>query len=339
MAEYSIYKGYSNIKETDDLRKLILCAIYILGVFLVVVAMGYLAPDCYMWLVEKTDNEQNQWWWHSFFWAAFLVVAACNASIVAFEIKLLVEGISSNKLNLNPFNIVKLVLVGSVCLLGMIIAQCITATETNDQPPDSSHTALAISFKLRTGTCLCPFAIRLLVLWTFTYFIHLLSLAVLPTVIWVFVLPLRVIFLLTATFATLFCVTAFVAVIISIPTQLQSDNKNVCKVLLLLTVLALISSMALLGTILYFPLIMTSIDSASVAGVITAFLPTAGITAIGWMVKGVGGVEGDGWNATEGFKNTHQYGTVPSHRGRGFFNLTVPWRRSSPHLNLYTPLP
>lgn len=123
MAEYSIYKGYSNIKETDDLRKLILCAIYILGVFLVVVAMGYLAPDCYMWLVEKTDNEQNQWWWHSFFWAAFLVVAACNASIVAFEIKLLVEGISSNKLNLNPFNIVKLVLVGSVCLLGIASLQ------------------------------------------------------------------------------------------------------------------------------------------------------------------------------------------------------------------------
>ena len=337
MAEYSIYKGYSNIKETDDLRKLILCAIYILGVLLVVVAMGYLAPDCYMWLVEKTDNEQNQWWWHSFFWAAFLVVAACNASIVAFEIKLLVEGISSNKLNLNQFTIVKLALVGSVGLLGMIIAQCIT--ETNDQPPESSHTPNAISFKLRTGTCLCPFAIRFLVLWTFTYSIHLLSLAVLPTVIWVFVLPLRVIFLLTATFAILFCVTAFVAVIISIPTQLQSDNKNVCKVLPLLTVLALISSMAVLGTILYFPLIMTSIDSASVAGVITTLLPTAGITVIGWMVKGVGGVEGDRWNATEGFKNTHQYGTVPCHRGRGFFNLTVPWRRSSLHHASYVQLP
>ena len=292
-----------------------------------------------MWLVEKTDNEQNQWWWHSFFWAAFLVVAGCNASILAFEIKFFVDGISSN--NLNPFSIIKLVLVGFVCLLDMIIAQCITATETNDQPPESSHTAQeapnSISFKLRTGAC--PFAIRFLVLWSFTYSVHLLSLAVLPTVIWVFVLPLRVIFLLTSTFATLFCVMAFVAVVISIPTQLRSNNKNVCKVLLLLTVLALISFMAVLGTILYFPLIMTSIDTASVAAVITTLLPTLGITVIGSVVKGVGGIEGEGWNATEGFKNTHQYGTVPCHRGRGFFNLTVPWRRSSPHLASYTPLP
>lgn len=298
--------------------------------------MGYLAPDCYIWLVGKTDNEQNQWWWHSFIWAAFFVVTACNASIVAFEIKLLVEGISSNTLNLTPFIIVKLALVGSVCLLGMIIAVCITATETNDQP-ESSHTALgtpnAISLRL------CPFAIRLLVLWTFTCFIHLLSLAILPTAIWVFVLPLRVIFLLTATFTILFCVTALVAVIISISTQLRSGNKNVCKVLLLLTVLALVSSMAVLGTILYFPLIMTSIDSSSVAGVIITLLQTAGITVIGWMVKGVGGVEGDGWNATEGFKNTHQYGTVPCHRGRGFFNLTLPWRRSSPHHASYMQIP
>ena len=301
--------------------------------------MGYLAPGCYIWLVEKTDNKQNQWWWHSFIWAAFFVVTACNASIVAFEINLLVEGISSNKLNLTPFIIVKLVLVGSVCLLGMIIAQCITATETNDQPESSQGAPNAISFKLCIGTCPCPFAIRLLVLWTFTCFIHLLSLAILPTVIWVFVLPLRVIFLLIATFTILFCVTALVAVIFSIPTQLRSGNKNVCNVLLLLTVLALVSSMAVLGTILSFPLIMTSIDSSSVAGVIITLLQTAGITVIGWMVRGVGGVEGDGWNATERFKNTHWYGTVPCHRGRGFFNLTLPWRRSSPHHASYMQIP
>lgn len=317
MAEYSLYKGYSNINGTDTLRKIIVCAIYILGALLVAVAMGFWAPDCYMWLVEKTDSEQNQWWWHSFFWAAFIVAVACNASILAFEIKFFVGSISSN--NLDPFTIIKHVLVLIVCLLAMIIAQCIIATA--QEAPD------AVSFKLRTSTC--PFAIRFFVLWTFTYLVHLLSLAVLPTVVWTFVLPLRVIFLLTSTFATLFCVTAFVAVIISIPSQLE--NKRVCKMLLLLAILALISIMAILGTILYFPLIMTSIDTASVAAVITAFLPTAGITVIGWVVKGVGRMDGEGWNGTEDFKNTH--GAVPHPPWRGFF--TLPWRRSSAHLTPY----
>ena len=320
MAEYSLYKGYSNINETDTLRKIILCAIYILGALLVAVAMGFWAPGCYMWLVEKTaDSEQNQWWWHSFFWAVFIVVGVCNASILALEINFFVDSISSN--NLDPFTIVKHVLVVIVCLLAMIIAQCIITT-AQEAP---------VSFKLRTGTC--PFAIRLFVLWTFTYFVQLLSLAVLPTIIWTFVLPLRVIFLLTSTFATLFCVTAFIALIISIPSQLE--DKRVCKVLLLLSILALTSIMAILGTILYFPLIMTSIDTASVAAVITTFLPTGGITVIGWVVKRVGRMEGEGWNGTEDFKNTH--GTVPHPLWRGFF--TLPWRSSNAHLVSYTQIP
>ena len=62
----------------------------------------------------------------------------------------------------------------------LIIAQCII-TIAQEAP---------VSFKVRTGTC--PFTIRFFVLWTFTYSVHLFSLAVLPTVIWTFVLPLRV---------------------------------------------------------------------------------------------------------------------------------------------------
>ena len=337
MAEYSLYKGYSNINGTDTLRKIILCAIYILGALLVAVAMGFWAPDCYMWLVEKTDSEQNQRWWHSFVSATFIVAVVCNAFILFFEIKFFVEGISSK--NLDSFTSVKLVLVVIVCLLAMIIAQCIIATaqeapdavsfETAQEAPD------AVSFKLCTGTC--PFAIRFFVLWTFTYSVQLLSLAVLPTVIWIFVLPLRVIFLLTSTFATLFCVTAFVAVTINILSQLE--NKRVCKMLLVLAILALISIMAILGTILNFPLIMTGIDTTSVAAFITTVLPTVGISVIGLVVKevvkGVGRMDGEGWNGTEDFKNTH--GAVPHPRWRGFF--TLPWRRSSADLASYTQIP
>ena len=185
--------------------------------------------------------------------------------------------------------------------------------------------------------------IRTLALWSLMFFVHLLSLASLPTIIWVTVLPLRVISLLTSTCAALFCVTAFVAVLISIPTQLQS---NCCKVLLLLTIPALSSAIVVLGTVLYLQLIMNSIDTTSVAGLIVSFLPSAGLTIVGWVVTGFGVVKAEGRDAIlrmeEGLTSSHDATRHIHNPRRGgwinFIRRRLPWRRISHHPTSHPPL-
>ena len=67
--------------------------------------------------------------------------------------------------------------------------------------------------------------VRIMTLVSLMIFVHLLSLAILPMIIWVFVLPLQVISLLTSTCAVLFFLMAFVAVLISNPTQSKSNGE------------------------------------------------------------------------------------------------------------------
>ena len=180
--------------------------------------------------------------------------------------------------------------------------------------------------------------VHLLGLWSLMLFIHLLSLAVLPTVIWAFVLPLRIVSLITSIGAILFCLTAAVAVfiysissIISQPKQSSSQPKqsgsqpqqsdsqpkqsgsepkqsginkccSICHVLCLVAIPPLFLVILVLGTVIYLRLVMTSIDTTSVAGIIASFIPTAVLTVIGWVVGGkvlVGGVGGEGEGASQ----------------------------------------
>ena len=180
--------------------------------------------------------------------------------------------------------------------------------------------------------------VHLLGLWSLMLFIHLLSLAVLPTVIWAFVLPLRIVSLITSIGAILFCLTAAVAVfiysissIISQPKQSSSQPKqsgsqpqqsdsqpkqsgsepkqsginkccSICHVLCLVAIPPLFLVILVLGTVIYLRLVMTSIDTTSVAGIIASFIPTAVLTVIGWVVGGkvlVGGVGGKGEGASQ----------------------------------------
>ena len=144
-------------------------------------------------------------------------------------------------------------------------------------------------------------------------FIHLLSLAVLPTVTWAFVLPLRIISLITSMGAIVFCLTAAVAVFIysissiSISSQPQQSGIykccTICRVLCLVAIPPLFLVILVLGTVIYLRLVMTSIDTTSVAGIIASFIPTAVLTVIGWVVGGrvlVGGVGGEGEGTSQG---------------------------------------
>ena len=183
--------------------------------------------------------------------------------------------------------------------------------------------------------------VRTLALWSLMFFVHLLSLAILPTFIWAAVLPMRVISLLASTCAAFFCLMAFVALLISIPTQLQSNKKSVYHVVLLLTVPALSSAIVVLGTIIYLRVILTSIDTTSVAGVIFSFLPSAALTIVGWVASGCGGggVRAEGGDAThrmeEGLTSSHDATPHVHTQRRGgwgsFIVRHLPWRRISHH--------
>ena len=102
------------------------------------------------------------------------------------------------------------------------------------------------------------------------------------------------------------------------------------KVVLLLIVPALSSAIVILGTIVYLKLVMNSIDTTSVAGVIASFLPSAGLTMIGWVVSRVGGVEGKGGDPIQQMEEGRTMPHYPSHNGREWWKSIVhhlPWRR------------
>ena len=92
--------------------------IYIVFALLMAVTMGYWAPLCYKYVVEKADNQKNQWYF--FFWAASFVASVCNVAILVFEILYL-----SDVGLVYQFHIAKLVLEPSFCLLDLVLAICI----------------------------------------------------------------------------------------------------------------------------------------------------------------------------------------------------------------------
>ena len=383
MVQYSNYKGFSNTGGTDNELQSVMCAIYIVFALLMAVTMGYWAPVCYKYVVEKADNQKNQWYF--FFWAASFVASVCNVAILVLEILDL-----SDVGLVYRFHIAKLVLEPSFCLLDLVLAICIiesesgcstqqqareppastqqepeppastqqapeppaskqqepespTSTQQEPEPPTSKQQASEsqnltpkvlqvpkLAVILSSVLC-CTFPcrkhinqetlVRLLGLWSLMLFIHLLSLAVLPTVTWAFVLPLRIISLITSIGAIVFCLTAAVAVFIysissiSISSQPQQSGINkccsICRVLCLVAIPPLFLVILVLGTVIYLRLVMTSIDTTSVAGIIASFIPTAALTVIGWVVGGrvlVGGVGGEGEGASQGTPNQSNSG-------------------------------
>ena len=77
---------------------------------------------------------------------------------------------------------------------------------------------------------------------------------------------------------------------------------SICHVLCLVAIPPLFLVILVLGTVIYLRLVMTSIDTTSVAGIIASFIPTAVLTVIGWVVGGkvlVGGVGGEGEGASQ----------------------------------------
>ena len=325
-----------------------ICAIYIVFALLMAVTMGYWAPLCYKYVVEKADSQ-----WYFFFRIASFVATVCNIGILVLEILHL-----SDVGLVYRFHIAKLVLEPSFCLLDLVLAICIIesgcstrqpsespkstrqepepststqqepepSTSTRQEPEPSTSTQPAPESSTSTRQALQEI-VHLLGLWNLMLFIHLLSLAVLPTVIWAFVLPLRIVSLITSIGAILFCLTAAVAVFIysisSISTVCQPQqsgiNKccNICRVLCLVAIPPLFLVILVLGTVIYLRLVMTSIDTTSVAGIIASFIPTAVLTVIGWVVGGrvlVGGVGGEGEGASKGTQ--HQ-----SNSRGGLFNF------------------
>ena len=152
--------------------------------------------------------------------------------------------------------------------------------------------------------------------------------------IWAFVLPLRITSLITSIGAILFCLTAAVAVfiysILSLCSSSQSQQSginnccSVCHVFCLVAIPPLFLAILVLGTIIYLRLIMTSIDTTSVAGIIASFLPTAVLTIIGWLVGGrvlIGGVSGEGEGASHGTPLESNSGESVSNSGESVSNF------------------
>jgi len=85
-------------------------------------AMGYLAPICYKLIVEKAGNQKK---WYIFFWVASFVATVCNGAILVFEIMHL-----STVGPVYQFHITKIILEPLFCLLDIVLAICITESDS-----------------------------------------------------------------------------------------------------------------------------------------------------------------------------------------------------------------
>ena len=147
--------------------------------------------------------------------------------------------------------------------------------------------------------------LQLVALWSILVFIHIVTIDVIPTLLWVFVLPVRMLSVITLTIAVVISLSIFMATLFSIlplvpppspilPTTnlMQTSRccgskgtKNKCNILLqILLIPQLITAVSFMFLLYLNLFVTTDIDTSTPTGILAPFLPTALLTIIGWLV-------------------------------------------------------
>ena len=273
------YKGYS---ATDRYYfpfgvSNLFYSIYLALIGLSILLFIYLVPEWYRKATAKMEKG-NQW--YSFFWALSFVATLCNTAVIACEIYVvLVVPQPFYQVGVNIVYVIPLLFVIDLIIAGMI-----------RKDPVFPEPKTLILYCI-CCCCCCSETLQLkvaqtLALWNLLVFIHFVTMSVLPTLLWMFVLPVQMLAVTALLVTTLFFATTLIAFIIKNTSMLRRRNtcKESCRVFLPVVGVGLFLALVILASVFYIKLINTGVNPSNVGNFIASFIPSATLTIIGWFV-------------------------------------------------------
>ena len=266
------YKGYS--AQTDYLFYLprfsrlpiILFSIYFTLITLITLLLVYLVPE---WYRKATARVVRGNQWYSFFWALLFIVTLCNIAVIACEFC----AQAGYNVIVFPF----------LFVIDLIIAGIVRK--------DPAFPIPKILTLFCTCCCCCSVTsqsklAQTLALWNLLMFTHFVTMSAVPTLMWMFVLPVQMLAVTALLVTTVFFTTTLIAFVIKNIRMLHRRNtcKVNCRVFLPVIAIGLFLALVILASTFYIFLINTAVNPNDFGKFIASFIPSATLTIIGWFV-------------------------------------------------------
>lgn len=286
---------------------------WVLGALITAVLWG-ISPEMYKEVGRKCLRYKA---WSSFFWGAAVVACLWNLTVLIGEpILLLNYWVYHREWNhvhkwAVIYGITRIVEIPIFIIADLIAASYIVYRIGRDVTfplPALFTDTLNLSSHFRRqyqkyGQHKSKF-LRMIALWSLLISLHLATIGALPTVLWVFVFPIQMMWILFLMVSSTFMLVLFMGTLFSIfpitgankifsITLLKEENtehthliqsRRFQKVFLQLFIAPLLIANVALLVVLYLNLLTTEINTSSAAGVLASFLPSAMLTVVGWYV-------------------------------------------------------
>ena len=268
------YKGYSTQLEyifffSIFSFSIILYCSYFTLIALTTLLLVYLVPE---WYRKATARVVRGNQWYSFFWALLFIVTLCNIAVITCEFWFL------DRFGYN------LIVFPFLFVIDLIIAGIVRKDPAFPIPKILSFFCTCCCF------CCSPNSqsklVQTLALWNLLMFIHFVTMTALPTLLWMFVLPLQMLAVITLLVTTVFFATTLIAFVIKNIQMLHRRRtcKVNCRVFLPVVGVGLFLALVIIASAFYIKLINTGVNPNDFGKFIASFIPSATLTIFGWFV-------------------------------------------------------
>ena len=283
----------------------ILFANYILLSALVTTALWGLSPRAYKAAASRAADSDS---FCFRFWGTAIVAMLCNIVTIIFEPVVIVKYlvISSHWVDIPSWALVfgytRLIKMFLFLATDFVLALLIVTVIQKD-------TYYPVPTLLDVMYCCCRFSknrgfvhkfYQLIAIWSLLFFVHTVAIGMLPTMLWVFIQPIKMLLVITLTIATLFSLSIFMAAMFSLlplvrmpppsasPTQDSQQNDSParvrCSIVLQMLLIPQLCATVTLTFVLYLNLVTTEIDTSKPTSILASFVPTALLTIVGWLI-------------------------------------------------------
>ena len=147
--------------------------------------------------------------------------------------------------------------------------------------------------------------LQVVAIWNLLLFVHMVTIGVLPTILWIFILPIKMLSVISLTTAALFSLTAFMATTFSLlplvrppspgpihlttnqarASQAHDDNnsQDKCSIVIQMLLIPQLFATVTLMFVLYLNLVTTQMDTNKPTDILASFIPTALLAVVGWV--------------------------------------------------------
>ena len=225
------------------------------------------------WHGKATAQVESGNQWYSFFWALSLVASLCNTAVIVCEMYVAVR---------DHLNVIVLPLLIALVLLDLLVASSIRKEVTFPIPKTLSF---CCSYCRCSESSQSKF-IQTLALWNLLMLIHFATVSALPTLLWMFVLPIQILAVTALLVTAIFFATTLIALIIKNTPMLgrRKTCRENCRVFLPMVSVGLFLVLVIQASALYIKFINTGVDPNNLGKFIASFFPSATLTIVGWFV-------------------------------------------------------